>query len=70
MKFKRKSLGNRPRSQKTAFKLGRSQFAKISAVEGMELSEEMLREFSEFDRRGLPPEERRRAILRRYAKAV
>jgi hypothetical protein len=70
MKSKQKSLGNQLRSQKSVFKLERSQFAKISAVEGIELSEEMLREFSEFDRRSLPPEERRRAILRRYAKTV
>jgi hypothetical protein len=70
MKSKQKSLGNLLKSQKSAFTLRRSQFAKISAVEGIELSEEMLHEFSEFDRKSLAPEERRQAIFRRYAKTT
>jgi hypothetical protein len=48
--------------------LGRERFAKICAVEGIELTAAMKRRAAGFDRRGLPGEERRRAIIRAYAK--
>jgi hypothetical protein len=46
-----------------AYILGRGQFAKISEVEGVRLSDAAKEAFAEFDRKGLPAEERRRAII-------
>jgi hypothetical protein len=54
-----------PRST-AIFVLGRDRFAHISAVEGIQLNVEMRAAFDRFDREGLSPEERRRAILRRF----
>jgi hypothetical protein len=50
------------------YTVGRSAFARISAVEGIRLTEEMQRDFSEFDREGLSDKDRRKAIVRKYAK--
>jgi hypothetical protein len=52
----------------TPFVLGRSSFAKISAVEGLKITAAMEAEFREFDRRGLSPSERRAAIARKYGR--
>jgi hypothetical protein len=49
--------------------LGRERFAKISAVEGIELTAGMKRRAADFDRRGLSGEERRRSIMRAYRKS-
>jgi hypothetical protein len=60
-----------PRSVKITKKtyiIGRRGFAKISAVEGIHLSEAMDEDFREFDRKGLSPEDRRRQIYKKYAK--
>jgi hypothetical protein len=46
--------------------LGRRQFAKISAVEGIFLSGATKRTFAQFDHAGLSAEERRRAIIDRF----
>jgi hypothetical protein len=46
--------------------IGRERFEKISAVEGIRLSDEMKQTFAEFDRRGLTPAQRRRAILQKF----
>lgn len=54
-----------PRST-AIFVLGRDRFAHISAVEGIELDDEMRAAFDRFDREELSPEERRLAILRRF----
>jgi hypothetical protein len=48
--------------------LGRERFAKISAVEGIELTASMKKRAADFDRRGLSGEERRRSITRAYLK--
>jgi hypothetical protein len=48
--------------------VGRDVFAKISAVEGLFLSSEMKGDFTDFDRKKLSPEERRRAIVAKYAR--
>lgn len=53
-----------PSKAKDGFTLGRAGFAKISAVEGIRLSPDMERRFSEFDRHGLSASERRTAIAR------
>jgi hypothetical protein len=49
-----------------AITLGRERFAKISAVEGIELTRRMKERVAEFDRRGLSAAERRRSIVRAY----
>jgi hypothetical protein len=49
--------------------LSREEFAKISEVEGMRLTEDMKRTRAEFHRLGLPPEERRRLIIERFKRA-
>lgn len=59
----------KPASKKSSgFVLGRGRFAKISAVEGITKSAESRRMFEEFDRKGLTPEQRRKAIFEKYAK--
>jgi hypothetical protein len=50
------------------FVVGRARFAKISAVEGIELTEVMEKRASEADRKGLTAEEYRRTIVRSYRK--
>lgn len=49
--------------------IGRAGFAKISAVEGIRLTRAMTADFREFERKGLSPEERRKAIVAKYGKA-
>ena len=48
--------------------LGRKRFAKISAVEGIELSPAAKRRAAEFDRLGLSAEERVRRIIAAHGK--
>jgi hypothetical protein len=52
------------------FTLGRTAFEKISAVEGVHLSKTVKDEFQKFDKKGLSPDERRRAITSKYAKNI
>lgn len=56
------SNGQRP----SHFVIGRSSFGKISAVEGISPTAEALARAREFDRAGLSPEERRKAIVEAY----
>ena len=49
--------------------VGRKQFAKISEVEGIRLTDDMKRTLADFDRRGLLPEERRQAIIERFKRS-
>ena len=49
--------------------IGRAGFAKISAVEGIRLTPTMAADFREFERKGLSPEDRRKAIAGKYGKA-
>jgi DUF1009 family protein len=51
------------------FVVGRSHFGKISAVEGIELTESMENRASDASRKGLTAEERRRTIVRSYRKS-
>ena len=51
------------------FTIGRERFAKISAVEGIVLTQQMHSRSAEFDSKGLSAEERRRAIIRTHRKA-
>lgn len=50
------------------FTLGRANFAKISAVEGVKLSGAMQSEFREFDRQSLSAAERRRRIVAKHGR--
>ena len=61
-----KPVTSQSRSATKGFKIGRRAFEKISAVEGIRLSPEMKRDFSEFDRKGLSADARRKAIARKY----
>jgi hypothetical protein len=58
-----------PKSEMKNFTLGRGDFARISAVEGVRLSPEMERRFREFDRMGLSASDRRKAIARLFAES-
>jgi hypothetical protein len=64
---KRSSLSGRS-GRASGLTLGRERFAKISAVEGIEVTPRMKRRAAEFDRRGLSAAERRRSIVRAYRK--
>ena len=57
----------RPSPPSRDFVLGRERFARISAVEGIALTDEMRATLERFNREGLSAEERRRAILARFA---
>lgn len=48
--------------------LGRARFAKISAIEGIRMTAAMEADFSEFERRGLSAEDRRKVIGKKYGK--
>ncbi len=49
--------------------IGRAGFPKISAIEGLHLTEGMVRDLDAFEREQLSPAERRRAIGKKYDKA-
>jgi len=55
-------------SQADRMVIGRDRFAAISAVEGIRLTPEMERRAAEFDRKGLSPDERIRAIVAAHRK--
>ena len=57
------------RCRKDGVILGREGFARISAVEGIELTADMRATLDRFDREGLSAEARRRDILARFAPA-
>ena len=50
------------------YTLGRSRFAKISAIEGIHMTAAMEADFRDFDRKGLSAEDRRRVIGKKYGK--
>jgi hypothetical protein len=50
------------------FVVGRARFAKISAVEGIQLTQVMEERTSEASRKGLTADEYRRTIVRSYRK--
>jgi hypothetical protein len=59
-----------PHRKQPGLTLGLAGFSKISAVEGIVLPSESQSMFAEFDRNGLSPEERRRAILQKHARRM
>ena len=50
------------------YTVGRSAFAKISAVEGIRLTKEMERDFRLFEHKGLSAKGRRQEIVKKYAR--
>jgi hypothetical protein len=63
-----KKRGSPSRQPAKRMTLGRDRFAKISAVEGIELTPRMKQRVAEFDRLGLSADQRRRSIIRAYSK--
>jgi len=57
------------KSSKTSFIVGRAGFAKISAVEGIQLKPAMKERAAEATSKGLSAEEYRKAIIRTHRKA-
>jgi len=60
-----------PKSENRSTKgytIGRQGFAKISAIEGIQITEAMEADFQEFERRGLSAGERRNRISKKYGK--
>jgi hypothetical protein len=57
-----------PKRMSKGYVLGRSRFAKISAIEGICMTSTMKADFREFDRKDLSAEDRRRVIGRKYGK--
>lgn len=55
-------------TKKGGFVIGRARFSKISAVEGIELTQVMEKRASEASREGLTAEEYRRKIVHSYRK--
>lgn len=61
--------GRKPRKHAAkGYILGRTGFAKISAVEGIRTTATMDEDFREFERKGLSAEDRRRMIGSKYGK--
>jgi hypothetical protein len=54
------------RAKSKGLVIGRKGFEKISGVEGIRMSREMKATFSNLDKKGASPEERRNTILRKY----
>lgn len=66
MKKQNRSTG---KGSKTGFVIGRANFTKISAIEGIELKPAMKERAAEAARKGLSAEEYREAIVRTHRKA-
>jgi hypothetical protein len=59
-------MATKPKKRASGFVLGRQNFAKISAVEGIRLSRDQIADFVEFDRKGLAPKARRAILAAKY----
>ena len=57
-----------PNRSSKGYVIGRSDFAKISAVEGIRTTGTMEADFREFERQGLSADQRRKVIGRKYGK--
>jgi hypothetical protein len=66
MAARTKSGANKRISAK--FVIGRERFAQISAVEGIKPTAAMKKRTAIFEKQGLTPDERRRAIIKIYRK--
>jgi hypothetical protein len=64
-----KQKGSTGKNSKTGFIVGRAGFAKISAVEGIQLTPAMKERAAEAARKGLSAEQHREMIVRAHRKA-
>ena len=64
-----KGVKNSSASTRGSFTLGRTRFAKISAVEGIDLTGSVLDELRDYDRQRLPPAKRRQAVVAKLSVA-
>ncbi|MEK7157191.1 MAG: hypothetical protein AAB709_01415 [Patescibacteria group bacterium] len=55
-------------SENGGYIIGRQVFAKISAIEGIHLTQELSRDFQSFEQHRLSPEDRRQAIASKYVR--
>lgn len=67
--IKARNTSRKTKGRALGTRIGRAAFAAISAVEGIKLTPEMKRREREFDRKGLSPEERIKAIVAVHRKA-
>ncbi len=51
-----------------SYTIGRQAFAKISAVEGIRLTQELRKDFQAFEQNGLSHKDRRQAITQKYTR--
>lgn len=51
-----------------SYTIGRHAFAKISAVEGISLTQELQKDFQMFEQKKLSHKDRRQAITRKYVR--
>ncbi|MDO8517978.1 MAG: hypothetical protein Q7S26_01655 [bacterium] len=51
-----------------SYTIGRQAFAKISAVEGIRLTQELRKDFQAFEQNGLSHKERRQVITQKYTR--
>ena len=65
---KRNSGSSSDAKTKSGLVLGQERFAKISAVEGIELTPMMKRRIADFDRKAMSAEARRESIVRAHRK--
>jgi len=56
------------RSRRKAFTLGRVNFERISAVEGIRYSDDMKKTFRQLDKQGASPAQRRQAMSSKYGR--
>ena len=64
----KKSKGTPRKKTVPTFTIGRNGFAKISAVEGIQITAAMEADFREFDRKGLSASQRRAVLAQKYGK--
>jgi hypothetical protein len=57
-----------PKRSSKSYTIGRSGFAKISAIEGIRMTVAMEKDFRDFERQGLSSDQRRKVISRKYGK--
>jgi hypothetical protein len=63
-----RQTGSKSSKRSKGYVIGRSGFAKISAVEGIRTTATMDADFREFERQGLSADQRRKVISRKYGK--
>lgn len=60
-------INNKDGRKHSTYTVGREGFGKISAVEGLHPTQDASRRTAEYDRKGMTPEQRRRAIIKAHS---